>query len=545
MAETGFPSACVTIGVHGSPPVNGNGELGPARMTSQDVRKCTWSCNGWTTKYEVATPLTKTAMLSADAKGRPANRTENLDAERNLNGNCQHLGAWALHQRIAAVGSWPTCRTGIVDPCRRSKKPRKRPRLLLARRIDAGLHEQGEQLAWRDRERERIYETRAENVPGASDCARQSESAQEESKERVGASEDTPNDFRRGNCILARVRAHPLVILTALRLLALFLWLGFRASLRRWTWRRRSGTRLRTCLRCWMWRSAAGRGSGRACGAGLDSGRACGLGSCEAGGTGRCAGEGRGCGRACSTGLVLDELVRQVTPVAAPQVEGLLAPSVRDVFVAQGVRSAAAGIVPVRAVLRGVGAAAAPDRGSRRTRRRCPVRSGDRARSDQSRRLRSTPGPRIARDWWKPARMLNLRAYRRRPGIMHHGQLLRRGPGIDSPAPAVVTDAVAAICSARVVVDIVNNRRYLHLLPTVIVNRAIVPISAIIATARISETIVHAAIVANVRTPVARVPDGRRRCRNPTRAASRAHPHRGPRPTRREPSNIRHWHSSQ
>ena len=45
--------------------------------------------------------------------------------------------------------------------------------------------------------------------------------------------------------------------------------------------------------------------------------------------------------------------------------------------------------------------------------------------------------------------VLNLSAYRRGSRIMHHGQLLRRGPRIDSAAPAVVTDPVALDCLAH------------------------------------------------------------------------------------------------
>ena len=127
---------------------------------------------------------------------------------------------------------------------------------------------------------------------------------------------------------------------------------------------------------------------------------------------------------------------------------------------------------------------------------------------------------------------------------MHHGQLLRRGPRVDSAAPTVVTDAIAAIVRHLIVVNIVNNGGIHIRYRAVVVKPAVIPISAVIATAGVSKAIIDAAVVADMRTPVARVPMVVRRYRSPTRAASKAHPHKGPRSTHREPSNNRRSHSS-
>jgi hypothetical protein len=101
---------------------------------------------------------------------------------------------------------------------------------------------------------------------------------------------------------------------------------------------------------------------------------------------------------------------------------------------------------------------------------------------------------------------LNLSAHGRDPRIMHHGQLLWRGPRLNSAAPAVVADPIAAVVWHLVVVDIVNdvdvNVRY----RPVVAKPALIPIGAIIPAAGISIAVIDAAIVADVRTPITRVP---------------------------------------
>ena len=72
--------------------------------------------------------------------------------------------------------------------------------------------------------------------------------------------------------------------------------------------------------------------------------------------------------------------------------------------------------------------------------------------------------------------------------------------------PAVVTDAIAGVIRHRVVVDVVNSRAIYIRYHAVIVQRSVIPVGAVVATAGISEAIVDAAVVANVRTPVAGMP---------------------------------------
>jgi hypothetical protein len=89
---------------------------------------------------------------------------------------------------------------------------------------------------------------------------------------------------------------------------------------------------------------------------------------------------------------------------------------------------------------------------------------------------------------------------------MRRSQLLGRGPRIDSAATAVVANPSALIVGDTVVVNIANIRNVHIRNRAVVVNSAIIPISAIIATAGVSETVVDTAVVTNMRTPVTRVP---------------------------------------
>jgi hypothetical protein len=101
--------------------------------------------------------------------------------------------------------------------------------------------------------------------------------------------------------------------------------------------------------------------------------------------------------------------------------------------------------------------------------------------------------------------VLDLSAHWRSTRVAHHSQLLSRGPRLDSATPAVVTDAIAAVFPHLIVVNVVDGRGHVgH--RAVVVQSAVIPISAVIATARISIAVVDAAVVTNVRTPVARVP---------------------------------------
>jgi hypothetical protein len=102
--------------------------------------------------------------------------------------------------------------------------------------------------------------------------------------------------------------------------------------------------------------------------------------------------------------------------------------------------------------------------------------------------------------------MLNLRGHWRRPRIVQHSQFLLRGPRVHSSTPAVVADAIAAIVGHSVVINIVSNRR-IHIRDrAVVIHGAVIPISAVVAAARISKAVIDAAVVTNMRTPVAGMP---------------------------------------
>ena len=85
---------------------------------------------------------------------------------------------------------------------------------------------------------------------------------------------------------------------------------------------------------------------------------------------------------------------------------------------------------------------------------------------------------------------------------MYYSQLLRRGPGIDSAAPAVVTDAIATPVGHVIVVNVVNNSGVYIRHRAVVVDRTVVPIGAIITMAGITKAVVNPSVEANVGTPI-------------------------------------------
>ncbi len=103
--------------------------------------------------------------------------------------------------------------------------------------------------------------------------------------------------------------------------------------------------------------------------------------------------------------------------------------------------------------------------------------------------------------------VLYLRSHRRCARLMRYGQLLRSGPRINSATPAVVTDPVMPPMRHRMVVNIVDSRGIHVRHRAIIVKPAVIPIGAIIAAARVSIAVIDAAIVADVRTPIAGMPE--------------------------------------
>jgi len=159
--------------------------------------------------------------------------------------------------------------------------------------------------------------------------------------------------------------------------------------------------------------------------------------------------------------------------------------------------------------------------GNRRSLRRVPLRRGAGCRPRSGSFVRRSDGPRRYQSRRMPAAgfrklravggslpcILNLSADGWGPRVAHHGQLLRRGPGVDSTMSAVVTHPIAPAVRHRVVVNVVNNRNIHIRHRSVVIHGAVVPICAVIATAGVSKAVIDSAIKSNVRAPVAGVPE--------------------------------------
>lgn len=89
---------------------------------------------------------------------------------------------------------------------------------------------------------------------------------------------------------------------------------------------------------------------------------------------------------------------------------------------------------------------------------------------------------------------------------MDYCQFLRSGTGLDPAVPAVITDAIAAPARRVVVVHVVNCRRIHVGDRAVVVQVTVIPISPVIATARVSKSVIDAAVESDVRRPVAGMP---------------------------------------
>jgi hypothetical protein len=126
--------------------------------------------------------------------------------------------------------------------------------------------------------------------------------------------------------------------------------------------------------------------------------------------------------------------------------------------------------------------------------------------SGKRRRLRSTRRGELCSIRRCCACMLYLCRQRRCSRIARHRSLLRRGSCIDSPAPAVETGARAMLLLHRIVVNIVHDG-CVHVGHGLVVHNAVVvPIRAVVTAARVSETVVDAAVEAYVLAPITGVP---------------------------------------
>src|SRR6202167_345750 len=81
-----------------------------------------------------------------------------------------------------------------------------------------------------------------------------------------------------------------------------------------------------------------------------------------------------------------------------------------------------------------------------------------------------------------------------------------RGPRLYPATPTVVTDAMALIVRHLIVVNVVNDRGINVRYRPVVVNPALIPVSTVISTSRVSKAIIDAAVETDVRTPITRVP---------------------------------------
>ncbi len=144
---------------------------------------------------------------------------------------------------------------------------------------------------------------------------------------------------------------------------------------------------------------------------------------------------------------------------------------------------------------------------SRGTRGRSVIRGRERAGRYQRRRTTAASRCRKLRTIRRGfPRMLHLSGNRGCPPIANHCCFLRRGTSFNSASSTVVAHPAAPALRNAVVVNILNSRRVYIRHRAVVIHPAVVPVSSVVATAGISETVIDAAVVADMRTPVARVP---------------------------------------
>ena len=95
--------------------------------------------------------------------------------------------------------------------------------------------------------------------------------------------------------------------------------------------------------------------------------------------------------------------------------------------------------------------------------------------------------------------ILYLRGHGRCSRIAHYRHFLRSRPRTNSAAAAVVTNPIV-VTRHRVVINVMNDGSIYVRHGAVVVQRTVIPVRAVIAAPGITETIVDAAIEADVRT---------------------------------------------
>jgi hypothetical protein len=103
--------------------------------------------------------------------------------------------------------------------------------------------------------------------------------------------------------------------------------------------------------------------------------------------------------------------------------------------------------------------------------------------------------------------MFHLRLYRGNALSARDGHLLRCRLRTHPAAPTVITDPIATVVSHVIVVNILHARAIDIGYRAVVIQVAAIPISAIISAAGVSITVIDVTVVADVRRPVARMPE--------------------------------------
>ncbi len=102
---------------------------------------------------------------------------------------------------------------------------------------------------------------------------------------------------------------------------------------------------------------------------------------------------------------------------------------------------------------------------------------------------------------------LQLRGQRGNAIFVEHRQFARRRALLGTAAATVVTDVQVIVVGYVVVVDVTNDRR-IHVIDRPVVGECapvLIPVAALVTSARVARTVVDAAVVADVRAPVAAI----------------------------------------
>ena len=103
--------------------------------------------------------------------------------------------------------------------------------------------------------------------------------------------------------------------------------------------------------------------------------------------------------------------------------------------------------------------------------------------------------------------VLNLRGNGASAGVADGSQLLGSGTSAESASTTVVADAISLIILYGIVVNVVNVRDIDVGDGAIVIHGSVVPVSAVVAASGVSEAVIDATVEANVRAPIACMPD--------------------------------------